>query len=170
MTGPPDAPPVVNGWRLYAHSLFLDQLEALVDEVERARRRDSEHYVRSSAAKRLAAITKLAFDVIPQDPTRAVYRQGDTFGGECKHWFRAAFFQQFRLFFRHSSYDQTIIYVWVNDERSRRAYGSKTDAYTVFRRMLAAGNPPDSWDHLLGHATRNTRRLKRAAPSDDRDA
>jgi len=170
MTGADDAPPVVNGWRLYAHSLFLDQLEALVGEVERARRRDPENYVRSNAAKRLAAITKLAFDVIPQDPTRVAYRQGDTLGGAYKHWFRAVFFQQFRLFFRYSSDDKSIIYVWVNDDRSRRAYGSKTDAYMVFRRMLAAGNPPDTWDQLLGHATGNTRRMRRAAPVEDPDA
>jgi len=170
MTGTSDAPPVVNGWRLFAHSLFLEQLEALIDEVERARRRDPERYVRSSAAKRLAAITKLAFEVIPQDPTRTSYRQGGTLGGEFTHWFRATFFQQFRLFFRYSSDDRTIIYVWVNDERTRRAYGSRTDAYRVFRRMLAAGDPPDSWEHLMSHATGNTRRLRRAASPDDPDA
>ena len=169
MTVEADAPPVVNGWRLYAHGLFLAQLEALVGDVERVRRRDPENYVRSHAAKRLAAITKLAFDVIPQDPTRAAYRQGDTLGGEYTHWFRAVFFQQYRLFFRYSSDDKTIIYVWINDDRSRRAYGSKTDAYRVFRRMLAAGNPPDTWDQLQSHATRNTRRMRRAAPPDDPD-
>jgi toxin YhaV len=170
MTGAADAPPVVNGWRLYAHSLFLDQLEVLIREVERARKRDPEHYGRSSAAKRLAAITKLAFDVIPQDPTRAAYRQGDTLGGQYTHWFRAVFFQQFRLFFRFSSEDMAIIYVWVNDDRSRRAYGSKRDAYESFRRMLAAGDPPNTWDDLLRRARPNTRRLRRAAPPDDPDA
>ena len=164
-----DAPPVVNGWRLYAHGLFLEQLEALVADAERARRRDPQNYVRSHAAKRLAVITKLAFDVIPQDPTRAAVRQGDTLGGEVTHWFRAVFFQQYRLFFRYGSDDKTIIYVWVNDDRSRRAYGSKTDAYEVFRRMLTAGDPPDTWEQLLSHATRNTRRLRRAAPAGEPD-
>ncbi len=101
MTGVSDAPPVVNGWRLYAHTVFLDQIEALVGDAERARRRDPEHYVRSNSAKRLAAITKLAFDVIPQDPTRAAYRQGDTLGGEYMHSFRDVFFQRRRLFFRY---------------------------------------------------------------------
>ena len=100
MTGADDAPPVVHGWRLYAHGLFLEQVEALVGDVERARRRDPENYVRSNAAKRLAAITKLAFDVIPQDPTRAAYRQGDTLGGEYTHWFRAVCFRRYRPFFR----------------------------------------------------------------------
>jgi antitoxin PrlF len=35
----------------------------------------------------VAAITKLAFDFILQDPTRAEYRQGDTLGNDYKHWF-----------------------------------------------------------------------------------
>jgi len=170
MTAADDDPPVVNGWRLYAHTLFLDQLETLVGEVEQARRRDPEAYVRSAAAKRLAAITKLAFDVIPQDPTRPAYRLGDTLGREHTHWFRAVFFQQYRLFFRYSSDDKAIIYVWVNDDRTKRAYGSKTDAYRVFRRMLAVGDPPDTWDHLVRHGAENTRRLRRAAPLDDSNA
>ena len=170
MNGPSDAPQVVDGWRLFGHSLFLEQLEALIREVERARRRDPERYVRSSAAKRLAAITKLAFEVIPQDPTRALHRHGDTLGSEFTHWFRASIVQQFRLSLRYGSDDRTIIHVRVNDERSRRAYGSRTDAYRVFRRMLAAGDPPDSWDHLMSRATANTRRLRRAASRDDPDA
>lgn len=39
--------------------------------------------------------------------------------------------------------------MWVNDEQSKRAYGSDTDAYEVFKKMLQNGNPPDSWDKLL---------------------
>ncbi|MNN42713.1 Toxin YhaV [compost metagenome] len=33
-----------------------------------------------------------------------------------------------------------------------RAYESKTDAYRVFAKMLANGNPPDDWDSLLAAA------------------
>ena len=36
MTVEADAPPGVNGWRLYEHGLFLEQLEALVADAERA--------------------------------------------------------------------------------------------------------------------------------------
>ena len=34
MSGEP-APLLVNGWQLFAHSLFLDQVEALLGQVER---------------------------------------------------------------------------------------------------------------------------------------
>jgi toxin YhaV len=40
------------------------------------------------------------------------------------------------------------VFVWVNDENSKRAYQRKTDAYRVFQKMLNGGYPPDDWDDL----------------------
>ena len=42
-----------------------------------------------------------------------------------------------------------LIFVWVNDAETLRTYGSKTDAYAVFRTMLDNENPPDDWKDLL---------------------
>jgi len=78
-------------------------------------------YVKKNATKQLAAIARLAFDVIPQDPTRAEYRQGGTLGDDQKHWFRAKFFQQYRLFFRYHAAAKMIVYAWVNDDDTKRA-------------------------------------------------
>lgn len=158
------APLTVNGWSIYTHSLFLDQLEALVEAVEAARTQDPTGYARKNDTKRLEAILKLAFDVIPQDPTRPEYRQGDTLGAQNKHWFRAKFFQQYRLFFRFSSRDRIIVIAWVNDESTKRAYGSTSDAYKVFAKMLKSGNPPNDWDELLHDAKANAARLERLVP------
>ncbi len=36
----------------------------------------------------------------------------------------------------------------MNDENTLPTYGSKTDAYKAFEKMLNAGNPTDSWDAL----------------------
>lgn len=94
MSQPRAAALVIHGWTVLAHPLFLEQLEALAAEVEALRHKDPAGYARKNASKRLAAILKLAFDLIPQDPTRAEYRQGDTLGGDRRHWFRAKFFQQ----------------------------------------------------------------------------
>ena len=82
---------VVNGWAIFAHPLFLDQLELLAQQVEAFRQTDPAGFVKKNATKRLAAIAKLAFEVIPQDPTRAEYRQGNTLGEDHRHWFRAKF-------------------------------------------------------------------------------
>jgi toxin YhaV len=157
MTG--GRPLVVHGWSLYAHPLFLDALEALVAQVESLARKDPTGYTRRNATKQLAAITRLAFDVIPQDPTRPEYRQGHALGDAHRHWFRAKFFQQYRLFFRFHVGAKVIVFAWVNDERTKRAYESADDAYRVFRRMLDTGQPPTDWDQLLSEAQSATRRF-----------
>ena len=148
-------PLVVGGWTIFAHPLFLAHVEALAQQVEAFKQKDPLEYAKKNATKRLAAITKLAFDVIPQDPTRAEYRQGNMQGPMApvgdghKHWFRAKFFQQYRLFFRYHAPSNVIVFAWVNDDDTKRAYGSGNDAYHVFRKMLESGHPPDDWNQLL---------------------
>ena len=159
---------VINGWTIYAHPLFLDQLEAMIEAVEKARKKDPKGYKKKRSAKLLAAVLKVAFEDIPNDPTRDVYRQGATLGDEYKHWFRVKFLQQFRLFFRYqqSAGAKIIVFAWVNDDSTLRAYESANDAYAVFRKMLNRGNPPDSWNELLAAATDPSakHRLARTAP------
>ena len=160
--------PEINGWTIFAHPLFLDQLEAMIGTVEKARKKDPRGYKRKRAAKLLAAVLKVAFEDIPSDPTRDTYRQGGTLGEEYRHWFRAKFLQQFRLFFRYHQSTETkvIVLAWVNDDTTLRAYESSSDAYAVFRKMLNRGNLPDSWSDLLATASADwaKRRLTRAAP------
>jgi toxin YhaV len=69
-----------------------------------------------------------------------------------RQWFRAKFHQRFRLFFRFSSKEQVIVYAWMNDERTLRKAGAKTDPYRVFREMLEAGDPPTTIEALLAKA------------------
>ncbi len=114
--------PIVNGWTIFAHPLFLAQIEALTRQVQALKQKDPAGYTKKNASKRLAAITRLAFEVIPQDPTRPEYRQGSTLGDDYKHWLRAKFFQQYRLFFRYHAPSKVIVLAWVNDEDSKRAY------------------------------------------------
>ncbi|WP_166293526.1 type II toxin-antitoxin system YhaV family toxin [Bradyrhizobium sp. 2S1] len=158
----------INGWTIYAHPLFLDQLEAMVGAVEKARKKDPQGYKKKRATKLLAAVLKVAFEDIPSDPTHDTYRQGGTLGDAYKHWFRAKFLQQFRLFFRYqqSADANVIVLAWVNDDTTLRAYESADDAYAVFRRMLNRGNPPDSWPDLLAEVSADSakQRLARAAP------
>jgi toxin YhaV len=120
-------PLVINGWNIFAHPLFLRQFEELVTQVEHLRHKYPQDYKQKNATKRLAAIAKLAFDVIPQDPTRSEYRQGTTLGNDYKHWFRAKFFQQYRLFFRYHQEGKIILLAWVNDESSNRYYDGNAD-------------------------------------------
>lgn len=170
MTGgaaPAEAPLVVNGWSIFAHPVFLDQLEGLIKEVEARKARDPKAWHKKNCTKRLAAIFKLATEGIPADPGAPAFRQGDTLGENRKHWFRAKFFQQYRLFFRFDSTAKVIVLAWVNDEQTLRAYGSKTDAYATFRGMLDGGNPPDNFDALMKEAVAAAERFEeglKAAP------
>ena len=143
---------VIHSWTVFAHPLFIAQLETLARQVDLLKQKDPVGYVKKNASKRLAAITKLAFDIIPHDPTRSEYRQGNTLGSQHKHWFRAKFFQQYRLFFRYHVPSKVLVFAWVNDDDTKRAYESSDDAYRVFRKMLEAGNPPDDWVELLKEA------------------
>jgi toxin YhaV len=156
-------PLVIHGWTVFAHPLFLAQVEALAQQVEALKQKDPVGYLKKNASKRLAAIAKLAFDIIPQDPARPDYRQGSTLGDHHKHWFRAKFFQQYRLFFRYHAPSKVIVFAWVNDEDTRRAFESGDDAYRVFHRMLESGHPPDDWYELLAEARAEGQRLQQFA-------
>lgn len=161
-------PLVIHGWTVFVHPMFLAQIEFLDKQVKALKQKDSVGYVKKNITKRLLAINRLAFDVIPQDPTRPEYRQGNTLGDDHKHWFRAKFFQQYRLFFRYHEPSKVIVIVWVNDEDTKRAYGSSEDAYRVFRRMLESGHPPDDWNQLLAEARVESHRLQRFRAGDVR--
>ena len=137
-------PIAINGWRLFAHPLFLNQLESLTAEVERLRRRDPEGYRSKNASKRLAAVMRLMLNDIPQDPGRKEYRQGSTLGPEHRHWHRAKFFQQYRLFFRFHNRSRVIVLGWVNDTAT----------------TLANGHPPSDWEELLQEASQVSTRLR----------
>lgn len=117
---------------LEVESTLTDRYQTTVPEtVRRAlklRKKDPEGYSKKNASKRLAAIVNLAFNIIPQDPSRPEYRQGGTLGEDRKHWFRAKFFQQYRLFFRYHAAAKIIVLAWVNDENTKRAYESSEDA------------------------------------------
>jgi len=107
---------------IFAHPLFFDKIDTLASKVEELKSKDPVNYIKKNATKRLAAIVKLAFEVIPENPAIPEFRQGSTLGDEHKHWFRAKFFQQYRLFFRFDSASKIIVLAWVNDEKNKRAY------------------------------------------------
>ena len=147
-----DSAPVVAGWRLLAHPIFLEQFESLVRQVDALKTKDAVGYAKKAATKRLAVLVSLMLDKVPLDPAAPEYRQGKTLGKEHTAWRRAKFFQQYRLFFRFHTQARVIVFAWVNDDKTKRAYGSQTDAYRVFGHMLRSGRPPSDWDALLKEA------------------
>lgn len=142
----------VNGWKLYQHPLFQAQLEKLTGRVEQLLSSYPETYKDHPATKLLATIHRYVTEIIPRDPTAAEFRQGNTLGADNRHWFRAKFHDRYRLFFRFSSKEKIIVYVWMNDETTLRKSGSKSDVYAGFKKMLESGNPPQNLEQLLKRA------------------
>lgn len=143
---------VVNGWTLLQDPAFFEMYESLIKDVEVLREKHPDTYQKKVPTKILAGIEKLTKEVIPADPESPTFDMGNTIGKEHRAWKRAKFLQQFRLFFRYDTKSKIIIYGWVNDQDTKRAYGSKTDSYKIFRKRLAAGDPPTNWDDLLNRA------------------
>jgi toxin YhaV len=132
---------VISGWTLFAHPLFLDQVEALIQQVDALKQRDPDGFTTTPAAKRLAAIYRLAFAVIPQDPLGPQYRQGNTLGEDHRHWFRAKFYQRYRLFFRCHASSRIIVYAWVNDAAS---LSEARDERNRLQRIIEHRDTPDA--------------------------
>jgi toxin YhaV len=145
-----------HGWRLFVHPLFQVQLATLTKRVEKLASSDPNGYVSHPATKLLATINHYVREAIPRDPNSPEFRQGNTLGRDNRHWFRAKFHGRYRLFYRFSTEQKIIVYAWVNDERSLRKSGSKTDPYVVFKAMLESGVPPGSFAELL----RNSREMR----------
>jgi toxin YhaV len=143
---------IVNGWTLYALPKFVHQLERLAEQVEALVAKDPNRYMEHPSAKLLIAIRHIIRERIPRDPNAAEFRQGNTLGVENRQWFRAKFHQRYRLFYRFSTTEKVIVYTWMNDERTLRKAGAKTDPYHIFREMLEAGDPPPTMAELLKQA------------------
>jgi len=153
---------VAEGWTILAHPLFLEAMERLVLAVDDERASEP-HEPPSGNAKLLGHLLDLAFVKIPQDPGRPAYRHGGTLADR-RHWFRGKTGGgRYRLFYRYDSRARIIIYAWINDQDSLRTFGSKTDVYAVFAKMLDSGNPPDTWEDLLKAASAKSsmKRLKK---------
>ena len=138
-----------HGWRLLFYTEFSRQHGKLKAAAERARQKDPQGFASNSNVKLLRALDRVTSEVIPRDPSRARYRQGNTLGRHYRHWRRARIGRRFRVFFRYDAKAKVIVYAWMNDERTLRSSGSKTDPYTVFAKMLAQGGPPDDWASLI---------------------
>ena len=138
-----------HGWNLLVHECLLEQLRKLEAAVARAQAQDPKGFESNANVKLLDALTTLILEVVPSDPNRDEYRQGNTMGPAFRHWRRAKIGRRFRLFFRFDSKTRIIIFTWVNDENTLRSSGAKTDPYIVVRKMLKSGHPPDDWDALL---------------------
>lgn len=138
-----------NGWTLLFHEAVVGQLRMLQEAAERAQASDPQGFEANANVKLFQALSHLIMKVVPGDPSRDEFRQGNTLGPAHRHWRRAKIGRRFRLFYRYDARARVIVYAWVNDADTLRASGSKSDPYAVFEKMFGRGNPPDDWSALV---------------------
>jgi toxin YhaV len=143
---------VRHGWTLLFHECLVRQLQKMQTAADRAKTQDPTGFEAHANVRLFDALATLIFEVVPSDPNREEYRQGNTVGPAFRHWRRAKIGRRFRLFFRFDSKTKIIIFAWVNDEHTLRSAGAKNDPYVVFQKMLKSGHPPDDWSALLAAA------------------
>jgi len=139
-------------WFLLGHHEFLTQLEKYREANREIKQKIGADSIHTKQAQRLKALTLAVWTKIPTNPSNPELRLGNALGKEHTHWFRDKFLQQYRVFFRYSTRSKIIAYGWVNDDETLRAYGSKTDAYLVFKKMLESGKVPNNWDELVAES------------------
>lgn len=149
-----------HGWTLLFHDNLIEQMMKLRGAVLRAQENDSKGFDSNANVKFFRALIRLMQDVVPSDPAREEYRQGNTMGSAYRHWRRAKLGRRYRLFFRYDSKAKVIVYAWVNDEQTLRSSGSKSDPYTVFEKMLGRKNPPDEWNALVQASKKDWSKLE----------
>jgi toxin YhaV len=137
------------GWLLLAYPEFLDKFSKLSNQAREILASGNPAALHHPKVKRMAALDTLVFDVIPSNPASSRYLLGNTLSPKHRSWRRAKFGGQYRVFFRFDSKAKIIVFGWLNDDETLRSYGSKKDAYAVFRKMLESGHPPTSWGDLL---------------------
>lgn len=78
-----------HGWTLLFHDNLIEQLTKLRAAVLRAQENDPEGFASNANVKFFRALVQLMQDVVPSDPARDEYRQGNTMGSAYRHWRRA---------------------------------------------------------------------------------
>ena len=141
-------------WLLLHHPAFEMEYEHYKSRALLTAAKYGDNWVTTAAGKKFLALNHIVRERIPSNPSNPELRLGNALGDNYRHWFRGKFLQQYRVFFRYSTRSQVIVYAWVNNPETLRAYGSKTDAYLVFKKMLESGRVPNNWDELIAESKR----------------
>jgi toxin YhaV len=145
---------VINGWTVLVWPEFGERWIALITAVARRRVDDPGGWAKSPEARMLRALVEIIQDRIARDPNSKDYRLKDSL----RAWRRAKFLGRFRLFYRFDSVTRIVILTWLNDLKSLRKEGARTDPYVVFAGLLERGEIPADWDSLKARAAIPPRR------------
>lgn len=130
--------------------MFEQRILTLITRAKWLRKHHPDTYKTHPDFKLLQSVWR----VMPEswrEPGHSRYNLGNTLGPENRHWRRCkeGLPPRYRLFFRFSSSERMCVYAWLNDEKTLRKAGSKTDVYATFKHLLSRGLVPQGFAELL---------------------
>jgi len=148
---------IKNGWRLLFSPIFNTIYKNLIKSVVTLREKEPDTFKTHPKTKFLASIQNVIFELIPTDPTHPDFHLGNTLGTEYNHWKRVKrhlppryrLFFQFKSDHRKRNHSKWIIYAWLNDDKTLRKEGSKSDVYRAFQSLLNKGKIKSEWAELM---------------------
>lgn len=124
-------------WKRLYYILFYKRLKELYAYTLKLKEQDPENYHYHDFAKLFSRVI-VAIENIAKDPTDSRYTLGKSLGAKHKDWRcdKHDVPPRYRLFFKFFSSEKEIIFAWLNDAKTLRKEGSKSDPYILFKKML----------------------------------
>lgn len=134
-----DSDRAFHGWTVLFAEPFLSAYGDLSAGARKLKADLSEEqYVQHPDVKLFLTVRELTRDVIPSDPHHADYR----LGGDLSKFRRTkgrGLPRRYRLFWVFSDQLRVIIFLYLNDARSLRKAGDRSDPYRLFSAMVSSG-------------------------------
>lgn len=140
-------------WEVHYGHLFLASFRALRCELEILKQKNPDKLMGHPKVKLYRCLVKVLQE-IKNDPKQPQYHLGNTLGVEHRDWKRAknGLPSRYRLFFKYfSSPEYDIFIAWLNDEKTLRKEGAKSDCYKVFQQLLEGQKIPSNQDDLIAY-------------------
>ena len=137
--------PIANKYILKAHNLYYTRIKEIIERVVVLKAKlPKDEFVKHDLVKFAKRLREADTNTIPSDPAHPDYR----LSGELKKFKRyKKGLQRYRSFFCYSDTPPIIVYLYLNDDKTLRKDGSKTDAYEVFKKLVSqkkvSPNPSD---------------------------
>jgi len=136
---PPDSEKTFHGWTVLFSEPFLSAYGDLSAKARKLKHElPEEEYEQHPDVKLFLTVRELTRDIIPSDPHHAGYRlHGDL--SKFRRTKGRGLPGRYRLFWVFSEQLKAIIFLYLNDSRSLRKEGDRSDPYRVFSAMVGRG-------------------------------
>ena len=134
-----DSTRTFHGWTVLFTEPFLSAYGDLSARARKLKSELTEHeYAQHPDVKLFLTVRELTSDAIPSNPKRAAYR----LSGRLSKFRRTkghGLPRRYRLFWVFSDQLRVIIFLYLNDSRSLRKEGARSDPYRLFATMVGRG-------------------------------